>query len=233
MLCFEIVLLAGSDCPPRRDDVEVRRLNTIPHPSTTPLPIYKLCLSFPTLQSIMIRPASITSLKDLRVSYYEIAAFDRIPNTSIQRKPLLVYHSAFAHGTSASSIEAHLSAVGVVDPQWRCTMYSTSHFHSSSHEVLCVSSGRAQLCFGGEGNPKRVELEIAKGDVIVVPAGVAHHLREDLEGGFSMVGSYPTGKSFDICYGREGEEERVKGIETLGWFERDPIYGDTGPALQD
>lgn len=112
-------------------------------------------------------------------------------------------------------------------------MYSTSHFHSSSHEVLCVASGRAQLCFGGEDNPKRVELEITQGDVIVVPAGVAHQLMEDLDGGFTMVGSYPRGKSWDMCYGREEEEERVKGIKTLAWFERDPIYGDMGPALGD
>ena len=110
-------------------------------------------------------------------------------------------------------------------------MYSQSHFHSTAHEVLCVTSGKARLCFGGEENPQRVEEVLEKGDVMVVPAGVAHRLQKDIDGGFNMVGSYPTGKSWDMCYGREGEEEKVKGIGSLGWFERDPIYGDEGPSL--
>ena len=46
-----------------------------------------------------------------------------------------------------------------------------------------------------------------------------------------MAGSYPRGKNWDMCYGREREEEKVKGIGSLGWFERDPVYGDGGPTL--
>jgi len=61
---------------------------------------------------------------------------------------------------------------------------------------------------------------------------VAHRLLDDIDGGFTMVGSYPKGKGWDMCYGKEGEEDKVKGIEALGWFERDPIYGDEGPSLQ-
>jgi len=176
--------------------------------------------------------ASITPLKDLRITSHQIPAFDLIPNTSIQRKPLLIYHAAFhPSATSASGIEAHLTTVGVVTPQWRYTMYSTTHFHSTSHEVLCVAAGKAKLCFGAEDNPKRVEPVVEKGDVVVVPAGVGHRLLEDQEGGFSMVGCYPKGKDWDMCYGKQGEEQKVKAIGDLGWFERDPIYGDQGPVL--
>ena len=71
-----------------------------------------------------------------------------------------------------------------------------------------------------------------KGDAIVIPAGVGHRLLEDLDGNFEMVGSYPEGKSWDMCYGNAGEEEKVKGISGLGWFKKDPLYGDTGPALE-
>jgi len=110
-------------------------------------------------------------------------------------------------------------------------MYSTTHFHSSTHEVLCIAQGRAKLCFGGEENPARLETEIKQGDVIIVPAGVGHRLLEDLDGGFEMVGSYPKGKNWDMCYGREGEESKVKSIENLGWFEKDPLYDGSGPVL--
>ncbi|KAH7904530.1 RmlC-like cupin domain-containing protein [Hygrophoropsis aurantiaca] len=111
-------------------------------------------------------------------------------------------------------------------------MYSTSHFHSTTHEVLCISSGRARLCFGGEDNPEKVEIEVAKGDVIVVPAGVAHRLLQDLDGGFEMVGSYPKGRNWDMCYGREDEGSKIEEIKNLPWFGKDPIYGDEGPALE-
>ena len=112
-------------------------------------------------------------------------------------------------------------------------MYSTSHFHSTTHEVLCISRGTARLLFGGEGNSGKVEATVEKGDVIIIPAGVAHRLLEDLGGGFEMVGSYPEGASWDMCYGKKGEEVKVEGIKKLGWFKGDPIYGDDGPVLTD
>jgi uncharacterized protein YjlB len=174
--------------------------------------------------------ASIVSpLKTLKVSKHQIAAWKGLPNTSIQSKPLLIYHSAFP-SASASQIESHLTFVGVVTPQWRYTMYSDSHFHSTTHEVLAIASGSAKCCFGGEQNPERVEPVLSKGDVVVIPAGVSHRLLEDY-GGFQMVGSYPTGKHWDMCYGRAGEEQKVKSIGTLGWFSKDPLYGEEGPTL--
>jgi len=109
-------------------------------------------------------------------------------------------------------------------------MYSETHFHSTTHEVLVIASGKAKCCFGGEQNPGRIEPVLEKGDVVIVPAGVGHRLLEDY-GDFSMVGSYPVGNSWDMCYGRSGEEAKVTGIEKLGWFDRDPIYGDEGPVL--
>lgn len=172
------------------------------------------------------------SLSTLRVSKHLVPSHNRLPNSSILKKPLLIYHSVFINA-SASAIESHLTSVGVVVPQWRYTMYSTSHFHSNTHEVLCVCSGRARLCFGGEENPGRVEPVVQAGDIIVLPAGMAHRLLEDTSTGssFEMVGSYPVGYDWDMCYGREGEERQVDGIGGVPWFDRDPIYGDQGPVL--
>lgn len=134
--------------------------------------------------------SNLTSLKDLKVLQYQIPAYGLTPNTSIQHKPLLIYRSAFSPDTtSASQIEQHMSGVGVVVPQWRYTMYSTSHFHSTSHEVLGIVNGRARLCFGHEDNPGKVEEILSKGDVIIMPAGVSHRLLDDIEAGFEMVRS--------------------------------------------
>lgn len=70
--------------------------------------------------------------------------------------------------------------------------------------------------------------------MIIVPAGVGHRLLHDYNNDFEMVGSYPKGKSWDMCYGKIEEEENIKAISGLGWFDRDPLYGDTGPlTVQD
>ncbi|KZV84470.1 hypothetical protein EXIGLDRAFT_682732 [Exidia glandulosa HHB12029] len=182
--------------------------------------------------SLKLTPASA-----LHISRHMIAAHGLIPNTSIQSRPLLIYHSAFEPSSvTPAALEEHLHAVGAVVPQWRYTMYPTSHFHSTTHEVLAVSWGAARLCFGGDDNPAKVEPTVRKGDVIVVPAGVAHRLIKDLnEGGesFEMVGSYPPGCNWDMCYGNAGEQDVAERIAKIPWFERDPVYGDSGPVLED
>lgn len=67
--------------------------------------------------------------------------------------------------------------------------------------------------------------------MIIVPAGLGHRLLDDFGSGFEMVGSYPKGKQWDMCYGKKEEESKVKGIADLGWFEKNPVYGDEGPIL--
>ncbi|KAJ5915725.1 RmlC-like cupin domain-containing protein [Penicillium verhagenii] len=111
-------------------------------------------------------------------------------------------------------------------------MYSQTHFHSTTHEVLGIVAGRARLCFGGEGNPERFEPIVQSGDLIIVPAGVGHRLLTD-EGDepFLMVGSYPHNKEWDMCYGRADETGKVHDIQKLTWFDRDPLYGDDGSAV--
>ena len=110
-------------------------------------------------------------------------------------------------------------------------MYSQSHFHSTSHEVLVIFRGQALICLGGEDNPGRIETEVKEGDVIVMPAGVAHRLLDDHGSGFQMIGSYARGFNWDMCYGKAGEEKQVRNIAKLDWFKRDPIYDDLGPVL--
>ncbi|KAF7798080.1 hypothetical protein EIP86_009294 [Pleurotus ostreatoroseus] len=179
--------------------------------------------------------ATLTPLASLKVSRHHIPRHAPLPNTSLTDFPLLVYHAAFPAPTpSASAIEAHLRSTGVLAPQWRATMYRTTHFHSTTHELLVVSRGAARLLFGGEDSPGAVALEAKAGDAVLVPGGVGHRLLEDRGGEFEMVGAYPVGaEQWDMCYGsgdedRQGIEDRIRALE---WFGRDPLYGDEGPAL--
>ncbi|OJD25092.1 hypothetical protein ACJ73_03548, partial [Blastomyces percursus] len=159
----------------------------------------------------------------------QIPPWSHNPNTSIQHKPLLIY--AFQPTATASEITQHLIKTGVVEPQWIYSMYPYSHFHSTGHEALNIVSGKAKLCFGHEDNPERFEAVVASGDVLVVHAGVAHRLLAGIEGGFKMVGAYPKGKEWDMCYGIEEEGNKSPEIRKVSWFERDPLYGDRGPVL--
>lgn len=48
-----------------------------------------------------------------------------------------------------------------------------------------------------------------------------------------MVGAYPKGCGWDMCYGKEGEgkEDKWESVKRVEWLERDPVYGDDGPVL--
>ena len=172
---------------------------------------------------------SLTPLSSLRLSTYNIPSHHLLPNNPSPGRPLYIYHSVFSSSSSPSAIEAHVPTNGFA-PQWRYTMYSQSHYHSTTHEFLAVFSGRAKLLFGGEKNPGKVEVEVAAGDAILVPAGVSHRLMEDVEDVFQMVGSYPKGCSWDMCYGKAGEEGKAQAVKEVKWLEKDPLYGDDGPA---
>ncbi|KAL4780865.1 RmlC-like cupin domain-containing protein [Aspergillus varians] len=176
----------------------------------------------------MLKPPS-----EVQIISRQIPQWERIPNTSIQSKPLMIYHQAF--NASADALSKHLENIGEVFPSWVYNMYCQTHFHSTSHEVLGVVSGSARLCFGGEGNPDRFEPNVSKGDLIIVPAGVGHRLlseADEAEESFKMVGAYPRDKSWDMCYGRPGEEDNFHNIESLDWFQGDPLYGKDGPVLR-
>lgn len=211
---------------PREDDVTDIILWTVSSIRLVHL-LFHLHANSPSIMT------QLTPLSFLRVSRHIIPAHRGFPNSSTQNRSLYIYHAAFPSSSSPSSIEQHLRSVGVVSPAWRYKMYTQHHFHSTAHEVLVISSGGATLFFGGEGNPKGVQAYVGKGDVIVVPAGVGHAMLED-KGGFEMVGSYPVGGAqWDHCTGDESELGKVKSrIERLGWFERDPLYGDEGPVLE-
>lgn len=82
----------------------------------------------------------------VHISRHHIPRHNLIPNTSIQHKPLLIYHQAFPADAEADAIEEYLRQRGVVEPSWRASMFETDHFHCSTVEVLVVIGGRAKLC---------------------------------------------------------------------------------------
>jgi uncharacterized protein YjlB len=112
---------------------------------------------------------------------------------------------------------------------WHDGVYNYHHYHSTAHEALGCYAGRARLQLGG---PTGLEVEIALGDVLVLPAGVAHK-NLDASEDFCVVGSYAGGRSYDMKYGHADERpEAEERIARVPLPETDPVYGKDGPLMR-
>jgi uncharacterized protein YjlB len=146
------------------------------------------------------------------------------PNSPL---PLLFYRQALAPNTEdpASSFEQRFAENDWTN-SWRNGVYSFPHYHSTSHEVLGVYSGTANLRLGGKDGQN---VEVQAGDVIVIPAGVAHQ-NISASNDFGVVGAYPGGRQWDLLRGLPGERPKADhNIAALPLPEKDPIYGVEGP----
>lgn len=148
-----------------------------------------------------------------------------IPNS---KAPMLVYRGAAP--ADADAIEALFARNGW-PPAWRDGIHPFHHFHSTAHEALGVARGHARVLFGG---PNGQVLEVAAGDVIVLPAGVGHCCRvasPDL----LIVGAYPHGteRNLDTRRGRPEETEETRAnIARVPLGVPDPVGGPGGPLTR-
>ncbi len=159
------------------------------------------------------------------VGYIILGGDGRFPNNHLC--PLLVYPDAvrLSGGPSAVPVEElfHRHKWG---SSWRNGVFSYHHYHSTAHEALGVYSGSAAVQLGGEHG---IVCNVNAGDVVVIPAGVAHKKLKS-SGDFRVVGAYPVGQSPDMCYGKE--EERPGADENIARVPRpeaDPVFGGSGP----
>jgi uncharacterized protein YjlB len=147
-----------------------------------------------------------------------------IPNS---RLPALVYHGV---PEARRTIDCEqLFAANDWRGAWRNGIYPFHHFHSTSHEVLGIVSGRAIVMLGG---PEGREFEIQRGDVLVLPAGTGHcNLRasDDL----LVIGAYPDGMSWDLRRGDPAEHDvAVANIEAVPMPRADPVEGTDGSLIE-
>jgi uncharacterized protein YjlB len=96
--------------------------------------------------------------------------------------------------------------------------------------VLGVYSGAATVRLGGEHGKK---VEVRTGDVIVIPAGVAHQ-NVGASDDFGVVGAYPEGREWDLLRGLPGERPNAdRNIAAFPMPDNDPIYGAKGSTPTD
>jgi uncharacterized protein YjlB len=107
-------------------------------------------------------------------------------------------------------------------PAWRAGLYEVHHYHSTAHEVLGIFSGWVRARLGG---PEGVSVTLHAGDVVLIPAGVAH-CNEGQSPDFRAVGAYPRGSRPDMRYGRERERATdAARVSALPAPDPDPVFG--------
>src|ERR1700744_5271542 len=103
---------------------------------------------------------------------------------------------------------------------WDAGIFEYHHYHSVSHEVLGIYKGCTTLQLGG---PFGIKIFIQKGDVLVIPAGVAHK-NLGRENAVGVVGAYPEGHNYDMNYGRPAERPKAdENIKQVPSPKSDPL----------
>jgi len=159
------------------------------------------------------------------IETYHFADDGTVPNNTL---PLVVYRGALPDcGDRAAFCEAMFARNNWPD-SWHNGIYSYHHYHSTAHEVLGIARGNARVRLGGE-NGRSVELQA--GDVVVVPAGVAHK-RESASPDLLVIGSYPRGQNPDMCRAEPDRHDRaVAAVAAVTLPGSDPVTGAAAPLL--
>lgn len=171
-------------------------------------------------RSELINPAA----EILKVKLHPSGNF---PNSPL---PLIVYlHAVRLESHDPASIFEQVFESNGWSGTWRNGIYDYDHYHSTAHEVLGVFSGGASVQFGAEGGIVR---KVNAGDVIIIPAGIAHKNLGSSED-FGVVGAYPQGQDWDLLRGKPGEREKAEAnIKRVPLPKKDPVLGERGPLLR-
>lgn len=157
----------------------------------------------------------------LQAEAHHFAGDGRFPNSSL---PLLVYRRALV--ASAEAMELHFLQHDWSNA-WRDGIYRFHHFHSNAHEVLGIAAGSVTVWFGG---PSGRTVAVSAGDVVVIPAGVAH-CNQLQSADLLVVGAYPGGAACDIRRGDPHEYEFCRRvIDAVLLPAADPV---TGAAIDE
>lgn len=163
-----------------------------------------------------------------QIDAYPFRDDGKIPNND--RLPLLIYRDVLAlRGKDPAADCEALFARHKWGNSWRNGIYNYHHFHATTHEVLGIVRGRANVRFGGE---QGVLLEVSAGDVVVIPAGVGHK-NEGSSADLQVVGAYPENHEPDICTGDGSERQRaLAALAHVPLPDADPVFGAKGPLFQ-
>jgi uncharacterized protein YjlB len=111
---------------------------------------------------------------------------------------------------------------------WRNGIFPYVHYHSMIHEAMGIARGRAKVRFGGKNGR---EIDVAPGDVLVLPAGTAHQ-RLTQSPDLVVIGAYPPSGKYNLCRGTKADHAKaLVCIPKVPPPATDPVYGLKGPLM--
>ena len=138
------------------------------------------------------------------------------PNSAF---PVLLYRAALPADPAA--MERAFNRQDWRNP-WRNGIYTYHHFHSIAHEVLGTAAGHVRAVLGG---PSGQQLALRAGDVLVIPAGVAHCNLGQSEN-LLVIGATAGGAPYDVLRGHPAELATANSnIAQLAPPAHDPVPG--------
>ncbi|QOZ15219.1 hypothetical protein XI02_09475 [Bradyrhizobium sp. CCBAU 21365] len=149
-----------------------------------------------------------------------------VPNNPM---PFLVYKAAVDVSKNPEATIERLFGMNGWGAMWRNGVYDFAHYHATVHEVLGVARGRARVQFGGDQGRA---LEIAAGDVAILPAGTGHQCLSASDE-FCVIGAYPPGPPMDLQ--RPTPENHARALKTIPLVAipaSDPVMGTDGPLMR-
>ncbi|KAM0415850.1 hypothetical protein ACHAPT_013210 [Fusarium lateritium] len=172
---------------------------------------------------------------------YFIKPTTHCPNNVL---PVLVYRGVLPKPHDETSTTMLLESHGWTKKGTWGTI-AVKHFHPNTHECYGVFQGDSELIFGaggGDDEDAGVKCHVRAGDVVVVPAGVAHASVEREEKGkdesekYRYIGVYPDGSpkwrselgKTPLGEGRELFDE----IGGVPMPREDPVRGYGGPLTR-
>lgn len=113
---------------------------------------------------------------------------------------------------------------------WTWRVFEFHHFHPDAFEVLAVASGGARLVLGG---PQGAEIDVAAGDVILLPPGFGHR-QLSMQENFRICGAYPPGQEdYTVVKAEDGyDASTLAEIAGVAFPETDPLWGGNGPLIR-
>ncbi|MEO7802611.1 MAG: cupin domain-containing protein [Ginsengibacter sp.] len=165
----------------------------------------------------------ITDIHELDVDRFIVEDDGKFPNSDLF---VLLYKKAFSSDWNTADIVKTFERNNWTN-SWVNGIYDFHHYHSNTHEVIAVTQVSVTVLLGGSAG---TEKQLSPGDVIIIPAGVAHK-RQSSSDDFECTGAYPDGIQYDLKMGEAGErpfaDENIKAVLLP---DNDPVYGAEGPV---